>query len=104
MIFAVAVGMAVGAKPSAGASARLVVVGLATITDETRNGTSMSRLRDGAFLLTVRVALRLDQHLRRATESHRSRPRLVVDGTSRNVDRRGLQDQWFRDSSRPASS
>ncbi len=61
VIFAVAVGMAVGANHPLVALCGLVVVGLAAITMKFRNGTSMLPVGgDGAFLLTVRVTLGLD--------------------------------------------
>ncbi len=61
VIFAVAVGMAVGANHPAVALCGLVVVGAAAITMKFRNGTSMLQVTgEGTFLLTVRVALGQD--------------------------------------------
>jgi hypothetical protein len=61
VIFAVAVGMAVGANHPLVAFCGLVVVGLAAITMKFRDGTDMLPVTgSGAFLLTVRVALGLD--------------------------------------------
>jgi hypothetical protein len=61
VIFAVAVGMAVGANHPAVALCGLVVVGAAAISMKFRNGTGMLPVGgDGAFLLTVRLTLGLD--------------------------------------------
>jgi hypothetical protein len=61
VIFAVAVGMAVGANHPLVAFCGLVVVGLAALTMKFRDGTDMlPGTGSGAFLLTVRVALGLD--------------------------------------------
>jgi len=61
VIFAVAVGMAVGANHPAVALCGLVVVGAAAITMKFRNGTSMLPVTgDDTFQLTVRMALGQD--------------------------------------------
>ena len=61
VIFAVAVGMAVGANHPAVALCGLVVVGAAAITMKFRNGTSMLPVTgDDTFHLTVRMALGQD--------------------------------------------
>ena len=61
VIFAVAVGMAVGANHPSVALCGLVVVGVAALTMKFRNGTSMLPVSgEGTFLLTVRLTLGLD--------------------------------------------
>jgi hypothetical protein len=61
VIFAVAVGMAIGANHPAVALCGLVVVGAAAITMKFRNGTSMLPVTgDDTFQLTVRMALGQD--------------------------------------------